>query len=129
MKTLVDLKGKNARHLLLIIPLSLIVGGQILSKLGVQSALETKRAVNLFVLLAYGALFLRGASWFFLLKSIKVSYAYPLMSVSYFFILLISLFVFKESLTAWNIAGTFVIVIGVVLMSADELKSGAGEYE
>jgi drug/metabolite transporter (DMT)-like permease len=118
------IKKGRSRYFLLLIPLALIVADQTFSKIGVQYALENTRVVNKYILMAYALLFLRGVAWIFLLKLIRLSYAYPLMSVAYFFILLISFFVFNESLSLWNICGTCIIVFGVVLMSISEIGSG-----
>jgi drug/metabolite transporter (DMT)-like permease len=123
------IKNGKSRYFLLLIPLALIVGGQTFSKIGVQKAVETTKVINGYVLLAYGFLFLRGVAWIFLLKLLRLSFAYPFMSASYFFILMISFFIFRESLSVWNIFGTCVIVFGVVLMSISEIGGGAPTNE
>jgi len=50
------------------------------------------------------------------LKNMKLSVAYPIIAFSYIFVALLSFFILKEPFTVKMWVGTFVIVIGVVLI-------------
>ncbi len=50
------------------------------------------------------------------LKKIELSVAYPTISISYIFIILLSHFMFGESLTIYKILGSVLIIAGVSLM-------------
>lgn len=68
-----------------------------------------------------GGLLFYGVStviWIITLKQVPLSVASPFMSLSYVFIFLYAFFVLKEKMLAQNIAGLFLIIIGVILVSS-----------
>lgn len=67
-----------------------------------------------FGLLIYG---LGTVFWLAALSRVDLSYAYPFASLSYVAMLIISYFIFGESISLLRIAGTAVIIIGVLLIS------------
>lgn len=65
-------------------------------------------------------LFLYGIStiiWIMALKKLELSYAYPLLSISYIFILIASYFFFNEPISWLRIAGVLFIMIGISLVA------------
>lgn len=65
-------------------------------------------------------LFLYGIStviWIMALKKLELSYAYPLLSVSYIFILIASYFFFHEPVSWLRIAGVVCIMAGISLVA------------
>lgn len=50
------------------------------------------------------------------LKKIDLSVAYPSISLSYIFVIVLSHVIFNEPLTAYKIAGSILIALGVSLM-------------
>lgn len=72
---------------------------------------------NGFYLLSITFLFLKAIVWQLSLKTYNLSYAYLFTSAYYPIILLVSHFVFKESITIGNIIGTLLIIIGVLLLT------------
>jgi multidrug transporter EmrE-like cation transporter len=63
---------------------------------------------------------LRGAVWAVILKHLKLSVAYPALSLSFPLVLLVSYAVFREHVSLWNIAGAVTVVAGVVIISRGE---------
>jgi len=55
--------------------------------------------------------------WIVVLSHLEVSKAYPILGLSYIFVLLLSFFFLGESLTLTKTLGSFLIVFGVVLIS------------
>ena len=55
--------------------------------------------------------------WIIVLSHLEVSKAYPILGLSYIFVLLLSFFLLGESLTLTKILGSFLILFGVVLIS------------
>ena len=55
--------------------------------------------------------------WIVVLSHLEVSKAYPILGLSYIFVLLLSFFFLGESLTLSKTLGSFFILFGVVLIS------------
>lgn len=65
-------------------------------------------------------LFLYGIStiiWIIALKKMELSYAYPLLSVGYIFVLVASYFFFHEPISWLRIAGVLCIMAGISLVA------------
>lgn len=56
-------------------------------------------------------------TWVKILTIMKLSVAYPLLSISYILTAFGAFFIFGEKLTPLNIGGTFLIMLGVSLVS------------
>jgi len=68
----------------------------------------------------YGAIFFFGIStllWVYILTTMKISIAYPILSISYILIAIGAFYFFGEKLSLINIAGIFLIMCGVSLVS------------
>lgn len=99
--------------ILLAIVLSLIVFGQFFSKTGTLYLQNSEHYLGFsFVLLGYTALMLRGLLWFYLLKVVDLSLAYPLQSISYVLIIILSAVVFEEEVLYNHIIGCGFILLG-----------------
>lgn len=55
--------------------------------------------------------------WLLVLSRVQVSYAYPMLSIGYIVNAVAAYYLFGESLSAIRIAGIFVIIAGVYLVS------------
>jgi drug/metabolite transporter (DMT)-like permease len=111
------------KYFLVLIPIAMVTVGQILSKIGAQHIVENKNLINLFIILGYGLLILRGTTWIFILRVVNLSFAYSLMSLTYIFILAVSYYFFNEPIRVNNMIGTFFIMGGVAFMGYGELKN------
>ena len=67
-------------------------------------------------------LILRGFVWVYILKKVKLSFAYPLMSVTFIIILAISYLLFDEDITFYNLLGCFFIIGGITFVSLGEIR-------
>jgi drug/metabolite transporter (DMT)-like permease len=64
-----------------------------------------------FILWALGAFL-----WLGVLTRVELSYAYPIFSLSFVLIALVSWLLFKENITVWRIAGILIICFGIAVM-------------
>lgn len=127
--------GKLKNFLLIIFSVVLGVGGQIALKYGVGSAtaksssrivssLDTKSittflasaAANKFVLLGFALYLISALSWLIILSRVDLSFAYPLISIGYIIIVVLSRLIFNEPVTAYRVAGTLLVCAGVFLL-------------
>ena len=111
-----------------ILPVLLGAVGQILVKVGarnltldfsgahlLQSLLTiVKNLPVMSGLVLYGLSFIL---WVKVLSKVELSYAYPLVSLAYVVILGFSFFVFKEHVSVLRVAGTLLIIVGVVFVA------------
>lgn len=110
---------------LLLTAISLTVTGELLLKAGMNRVGEFSasfdtllrtftewRVVLGFILIFSGALF-----WLGVISRVDLSFAYPLLALSYVISLIPAHFVLKESVTPNRILGAFVIMIGVIIVT------------
>lgn len=55
--------------------------------------------------------------WIITLSKFDLSYAYPFLSIGYILILVVSYFLFKETITIFKVLGILAIMSGIVLIS------------
>ena len=72
---------------------------------------------NPFVVLGLGTYVVSTVIWLVALSRVDLSYAYPFVSLSYVLMLLASWLLLHENLSPIRLLGTFVIVMGVFLVS------------
>lgn len=112
------MKNKN---ILVLIPILFIVIGQISSKYGMDlSKQKIGYYFLIFLAVGYAALILRGFVWIYILKKIELSKAYPMMSFSYVIIMVLSYFIFSESINLDKILGAIFITAGTLLVGKNE---------
>ena len=114
-------KNPLSSYLLLLIPITLLVIGQISTKYGVLLLNNVSPEtfffrLNPYVAVGYSCLVLRGIAWVFILRKIELSVAYPFLSISFVIILIFSYYLFGEQITFQKIIGTFFIIGGVILI-------------
>lgn len=71
---------------------------------------------NPFVLLGFFLYFLSSLIWLKMLSKVELSYAYPMISLGYIFIVFLSWLVFKENISLWRWIGVILISVGVILV-------------
>ena len=114
-------------YLLLLVSISLAVVGQLLMKRGMQvfGAFPLKEILfkiipmflNPYVFLGFAAFGLSSIFWLAVLSRFDLSLAYPMVSMAYVAVALLSYFFLGESVSPLRWAGIIVICIGVVLIS------------
>jgi len=98
---------------LVLLPLMLMVFGQIMFKMGSAYG----GFLNIFVITGYIALLSRSLIWIAVLRHLPLSFAYPVLSLSFVFILLASYYIFQEQLTFFKLTGCVLIIVGVSAIS------------
>ena len=72
---------------------------------------------NPFVVLGFLCYVLSAASWLVILSRVELSFAYPLISIGYILVMILSKYLFNETVTGLRIAGTLAICGGVFLIT------------
>ncbi|MCL5986643.1 MAG: EamA family transporter [Actinobacteria bacterium] len=116
--------------LLIILSILIAIGGQVLLKIGMNQissaeilSLNGARDFFLAILrspLVMTGLFLYGLSaivWLIILSRVDLSFAYPMIGISYIFMIFISRFLLKEHVSPLRWIGAVVISIGVVIIT------------
>ncbi len=117
----------NRSFYILFIPVLLMAAGQICAKTGsLMITSEEGFPINIFLVMSYFFLILRGLIWVFILKYVELSAAYPFMSLNYVVILIISVLFFDESLTFSNMSGSVLITSGILLLLSDSVTNREG---
>ena len=55
--------------------------------------------------------------WLIALSKIELSVAYPMLSVGYVLLMILSYFLLNETITVYKVIGTLLVVAGVTLIS------------
>ncbi len=131
----INKKGINKMSLaksviLILISISIAVGGQILLKLGMNkigpvSLNSFGSIVNLFinvfkspmVLIGLFCYVISAAIWLVVISAVDLSFAYPFIGLTYVLILIVSKFILKEDVNPIRWAGAAIITIGVIVLS------------
>lgn len=116
--------------LLILLSISIAVGGQILLKIGMNHigniAVNSMSALgHLFlgvikspiVLVGLFMYVISAAIWLVVISAVDLSFAYPFIGLTYVLILIVSKFVLKEDVNPIRWAGAAIITIGVVVIS------------
>jgi drug/metabolite transporter (DMT)-like permease len=105
--------------LLLVGILTTILLGQFSSKTGANKLSIGDELGYMYVAFGYGFLALRGVLWLFLLRIMDLSKAYPLQSLSYVLILVLSYSVFHEEVGNLQVLGCLFIISGSFVIYLD----------
>lgn len=91
---------------------------RIAQSLDVRSIMSFLQAAisNKFVLTGFLCYLISAASWLIILSRVDLSYAYPLISIGYIIIVVLSKYIFDEPVTGMRIAGTLLVCSGVFLL-------------
>ncbi|MFN8535021.1 MAG: EamA family transporter [Dehalococcoidia bacterium] len=115
---------------LLMVGISLSVVGELLLKHGVNHVGRTLELwplneligtlwsvfTNVFVLAGFACVFAASIFWLSVLSRVEISLAYPMLSISYVIVVILSYFIFRENVSLLRLAGCFVIVGGVAMI-------------
>jgi uncharacterized membrane protein len=114
---------------LILISCVLTAAGQVAFKVGMQGfadvefSLQTvprilwQALLNPTIIFGFAAFGLGAFFWLFALARAELSYAVPVASLTYVFILIAGVLLFKEPLTAAKVVGTLLVAAGVVVIS------------
>lgn len=69
------------------------------------------------VLSSIFATFLAGVCWMLTLTQLQISYAYPFVSLTYIAVMLGGVFIFGDSLNAYKLCGTAIVLAGIAVIA------------
>ena len=72
---------------------------------------------NVFVVAGFALAFVSAIFWISVLSRVPLSYAYPMLSLSYAVVVFLSWLIFKEQVSLLRIVGVAVVCLGVFLVS------------
>lgn len=108
--------------LLIVIPIFLIVSSQIFLKIGSKFVkienFNFLDFLNIFIILSLLCLFLRSVVWLSLFRKFDLTFIYPLTSISYIIMLIISVTFFNDTYTIGKVLGVLLIPIGLLLIGS-----------
>jgi drug/metabolite transporter (DMT)-like permease len=116
--------------LLILLSITIAVGGQILLKIGMNKIgpIDIGSASSLghlftgiikspTVLVGLFLYVISAALWLIIISSVDLSFAYPFIGLTYVLVLVVSKFVLKEDVNPIRWIGTAIITIGVIVIS------------
>ncbi len=116
--------------LLILLSISIAMGGQLLLKtgidrIGINGFGSMKSLIGLFsgiirspmVLTGLFLYFISAAIWLVVLSTVELSFAYPFIGITYVMVMVLSRFILKEEVNPLRWAGAFIITVGVVVIS------------
>jgi len=117
--------GRGAALGLLLLAILLASLGQILMKLGLKSlgpaagATEALKAIvtNAAVFGGFASYGLSSLVYIIAISKLPLSYAYPMVAISYVIVVVLSWMLLNEQVPPLRIAGLAVIIVGVVLLA------------
>jgi len=116
--------------LLILLSISIAVGGQLMLKIGIDRIGingfgSMKSLISLFSGIIKSPMVLTGlflylisaAIWLVILSTVDLSFAYPFIGFTYVMVLVLSKFILKEEVNPLRWIGAFIITAGVVVIS------------
>lgn len=73
--------------------------------------------LNPWVISSVAATFMAGVSWMLAMTKFELSYAYPFVSLNYVLVLIAGFMLFNETLSAAKLAGTTLVLLGIVVIA------------
>ncbi len=110
----------------LLITIGIMLCGQIMAKKAGILIQNGSSLLNIFSLLSYTCLLLRGILWIWVVRKLRLVFAYPVLSLNYILVLAVSSLLFKEAITVFNAGGALLIAAGVILTGIGERYGKGG---
>jgi len=101
----------------LLLKKGLLAVGEFPGRLGDLFPFFLRAYTNIYIISAVLLTILTALAWVLAVSKAQLSFVYPFMALSYVFVALFSLFLFKEDVTLLRWLGIAVICAGVVLVS------------
>lgn len=90
--------------------------GPIPSGLANQALFVGHLLIKPWVITGLVATFLSGVSWMLAMTKFEISYAYPFVSLNFVLVLAGGVLLFQESLSATKLAGSVLVILGVIII-------------
>jgi multidrug transporter EmrE-like cation transporter len=91
--------------------------GELPPQLSEKFIFLAKLFLDPFLVSGLASAFIASIFWLMAMTKFEISYAYPFMSLAFVFVLIFSVFVFKETLNLYKVFGLAFIVLGIVITS------------
>ncbi|MCF6203537.1 MAG: EamA family transporter [Methylococcaceae bacterium] len=91
--------------------------GELPPQLSEKFIFLVKLFLDPFLVSGLASAFIASIFWLMAMTKFEISYAYPFMSLAFVFVLIFSVFVFKETLNFNKVIGLAFIVLGIVITS------------
>lgn len=105
----------------LLVPLLLLAAGQLSAAASGRAIAAGAGGINLYTLLTYFFFGLRGFSWVLIVRYLKLSAAYPVMSLGFCLVPPASALLFGDPLSISTVIGMGLVTLGVFLAAGEEL--------
>jgi multidrug transporter EmrE-like cation transporter len=92
------------------------LAGELPPELGGKLSFLFRQLVDPWILLGLFSAFMAALCWMAALTKFELSRAYPLTSVSFVLILILSSVLFRESITTFKVVGVLLILAGIVVI-------------
>ncbi|MCG8347799.1 MAG: EamA family transporter [Chloroflexales bacterium] len=110
---------------LLLIAICLTVSGELLLKAGMNQVGEFSASVNVLwrtftewrVILGFGLIFSGALFWLGVISRVDLSFAYPMLALSYVVSMIPAYFFLNEQITANRVLGACIIIVGVIVIT------------
>ena len=73
--------------------------------------------LNPWVISAFGAAFAASLCWMGAISRLPLTKAYPFMAINFLLVAILATWMFNESMDGYKVAGTLIIMLGVVVLS------------
>lgn len=73
--------------------------------------------LNPWVITGVVSTFFAGVSWMLAMTKFEISYAFPFVSLNYIFMLMAGVLIFGETMSPLKLLGSFVVVIGLLILA------------
>lgn len=108
--------------LLFIANIFILVAGQVAFKFATRSIPEgetnpLRLLLNPIILAALSLYGVGALLWILVLKRFPLSVAYPVLSITYIFVMIAAALFFQEQITIQKVAGAVIIMIGIFVLS------------
>jgi len=125
MKPRLDLAG----HAYILLTIAFTVYGQLVLKWQIGQAGQLpadalgkitfllRQFLNPWILSGFAAALIASLAWMAAMTRFEINYAYPFMSLAFVIVMGFSVLFLGESLTAGRVAGTLLVVLGLVVMA------------
>jgi len=125
MKPRLDLAG----HVYILLTIAFTVYGQLVLKWQIGQAGQLpadaagkivfllRQFLNPWILSGFAAALIASLAWMAAMTRFEINYAYPFMSLAFVIVMGFSVLFLGESLTAGRVAGTLLVVLGLVVLA------------
>jgi drug/metabolite transporter (DMT)-like permease len=118
-----EVRNSMIKYALLLLSMTLAITGQFFFKSGLSESSLTPQFQSIVrtvftpkVFMGFALYGISSIVWLFVLQKLPLSVAYPALALTYVIVVFASVLILHEPLTVNKVVGSFIIVMGVILM-------------